>query len=70
MGSDVAFLFLGETLLLPHLFPILDALASGPAAPRIDAWVSTSLHVRLIEGWLDSSAAAAVSLRQIGRAHV
>ena len=26
MRTDVAFLFLGETLLIPHLYPVLEAL--------------------------------------------
>ena len=64
MTTDVAFLFLGETLLIPHLFPVLEAMAAtatGPATGpgpglrpglRIDAWVATSMHEGLIRGWL------------------
>ena len=52
MTTDVAFLFLGETLLIPHLFPVLEALAASEPALRIDAWVATSMHEDLIRGWL------------------
>ncbi|GAA0662113.1 hypothetical protein FHT00_003287 [Sphingomonas insulae] len=52
MASDVAFLFLGETLLIPHLFPVLEALAAAEPTWRIDAWVATSMHEALIGGWL------------------
>lgn len=52
MRTDVAFLFLGETLLIPHLFPVLEALAQESPALRIDAWVATSMHATLLETWL------------------
>lgn len=52
MTTDVAFLFLGETLLIPHLFPVLEALAAAEPGLRIDAWVATSMHEALIGGWL------------------
>lgn len=53
MRDRVAFLFLGETLLIPHLFPIVEALADrAPDLPQ-DLWVSTSMHEALIGGWLD-----------------
>ena len=45
----VAFLFLGETLLIPHLWPIAEALARRGVA--VDAWVATSMHEALIGGW-------------------
>jgi hypothetical protein len=48
----VAFLFLGETLLIPHLYPIAEALARRGDAVAIDLWVSTSVHEALIAGWL------------------
>jgi len=50
--TDVAFLFLGETLLIPHLYPVLEALADGAPGLGIDVWVATSMHERLIGGWL------------------
>lgn len=50
--TDVAFLFLGETLLIPHLFPVLEALAEAAPGLRIDAWVATSMHEALIRDWL------------------
>ncbi len=46
----VAFLFLGETLLIPHLFPIVEALAREPGI-AIDLWVATSVHEALLTGW-------------------
>ncbi len=48
----VAFLFLGETLLIPHLYPIVEALAD--LAPDLDTecWAATSVHEGLIAGWL------------------
>jgi hypothetical protein len=52
MTGPVAFLFLGETLLIPHLFPIVEALAEASDVP-IDVWVSTSVHEALLEGWIE-----------------
>ncbi len=49
--TDVAFLFLGETLLIPHLYPILEALAERDPALRIDAWVATSVHEAMLARW-------------------
>lgn len=48
----VAFLFLGETLLIPHLYPIVEALAAEAPALDIECWVSTSVHEGLLTGWL------------------
>lgn len=48
----VAFLFLGETLLIPHLYPIVEALAEEAPDLRIDCWVSTSVHAGLLAEWL------------------
>jgi hypothetical protein len=54
----VAFLFLGETLLIPHLYPILEALSrQGPNA-AIDAWVATSVHEALLARWLTQAGLA------------
>lgn len=50
--GKVAFLFLGEMLLVPHLWPIVDALARRRPDLPIDLWVSTSVHEALIGGWL------------------
>lgn len=47
----IAFLFLGETLLIPHLYPIVEALAHKDLGVSIDLWVSTSIHERLLERW-------------------
>ena len=61
----IAFLFLGETLLIPHLYPILEALADAPEV-AIEAWVATSVHERLIAGWLaDAGLAGRVALRRV-----
>lgn len=51
MKRKAAFLFLGETLLIPHLYPIVEALVI--AAPRlpIDLWVSTTVHEALLDSW-------------------
>jgi hypothetical protein len=45
-------LFLGETLLIPHLYPIVEALARRMPTLRIECWVATSVHEGLIAGWL------------------
>jgi hypothetical protein len=50
--APVAFLFLGETLLVPHLYPIVEALAALAPDLAIDCWVSTSVHEGLLAGWL------------------
>ena len=50
-GAPVAFLFLGETLLIPHLFPIVEALADLRPDLPLDLWVSTSTHEQLLAGW-------------------
>lgn len=49
--APVAFLFLGETLLIPHLFPIVEALADARADLPLDLWVATSRHEQLLTGW-------------------
>lgn len=51
MSGRVAFLFLGETLLIPHLYPIVEALAGGSDV-AIDLWVGTSVHEKLLSGWI------------------
>ncbi|WP_022684304.1 glycosyl transferase [Sphingobium bisphenolivorans] len=50
MKGPVAFLFLGETLLIPHLYPIVEALAGLSDVP-IDLWASTSVHEELLARW-------------------
>lgn len=49
--TPVAFLFLGETLLIPHLWPIVEALAAAAPEVAIDCIVATSLHEALLAGW-------------------
>ncbi|TXC69720.1 hypothetical protein FSB78_01140 [Sphingomonas ginsenosidivorax] len=51
MHRKVAFLFLGETLLIPHLYPIVEALAAADPALPIELWASTSMHAALLERW-------------------
>ena len=51
----IAFLFLGETLLIPHLYPIVPALAALAPEASIDCWVATSVHEALIGGWIDAA---------------
>ena len=52
MRTDVAFLFLGETLLIPHLYPVLESLVEQAPGRRVDIWVATSMHEGLVRGWL------------------
>ena len=52
MRTPVAFLFLGETLLIPHLYPILEALAEARPDLPFDAWVATTVHETLLTRWL------------------
>jgi hypothetical protein len=52
MKRKVAFLFLGETLLIPHLYPIVEALAAAEPDLPIELWVSTSMHEALLGGWI------------------
>jgi len=49
---SVAFLFLGETLLIPHMFPIVEALTRAEPNLDIELWVSTSMHEALLGGWI------------------
>ncbi len=51
MHRKVAFLFLGETLLIPHLYPMVEALAAANPALPIELWASTSMHEALLERW-------------------
>lgn len=47
--AQVNFLWLGETLLFPHIWPIVDRLARCRKDIIIDLWVSTDAHEALIE---------------------
>lgn len=62
--ADVAFLFLGEMLLVPHLWPIVEALARARPDLSIDLWISTSAHEALIGGWLQSGGHGNVHMRR------
>ena len=46
--ADVSFLFLGETLLVPHLWPVVDVLATLHPEFTIDVWVGNPEVERLI----------------------
>ncbi|HEX7656159.1 MAG TPA: hypothetical protein VF404_04105 [Sphingomonas sp.] len=64
MKRKVAFLFLGETLLIPHLYPIVEALAAAAPDLPIDLWVSTSVHEALLERWLREDGASNARIRR------
>lgn len=64
MTRPIAFLFLGETLLIPHLYPIVEALAAAAPELPIDLWVSTSVHEALIGRWLAETGIASARLRR------
>jgi hypothetical protein len=64
MRRAVAFLFLGETLLIPHLYPIVEALAAEAPDVPIDLWVSTSMHERLLGRWTAALGHSALSIRR------
>ncbi|HEU4959728.1 MAG TPA: hypothetical protein VFT56_04915 [Sphingomonas sp.] len=64
MTRRVAFLFLGETLLIPHLYPIVEALAAVEPTLPIDLWISTSIHERLLGRWIETLGPNAVRLRR------
>lgn len=63
MRRPVAFLFLGETLLIPHLYPIVEALAGLSSVP-IDLWVSTSVHEELLARWTKELGNPAIRIRR------
>lgn len=63
MRGPVAFLFLGETFLIPHLFPVVEALARQPDL-RIDLWVSTSVHEQLLHDWTAGLGPALIRIRR------
>lgn len=62
MTRRVAFLFLGETLLIPHLFPIVEALAAADATLPIDCWIASGRHEELLTPWI--AALPSVRLRR------
>jgi len=49
--SDVTFFWLGETLLIPHLWPIITAMAKLRPDLSIDIWISTSAHEDLLKSF-------------------
>lgn len=63
MKGPVAFFFLGETLLIPHLYPVVEALAAHPEV-QIDLWVSTSVHETLLRQWTATLGPAPIRIRR------
>lgn len=63
MRGPVAFLFLGETLLIPHLYPVVEALAEQDDL-CIDLWVSTSVHEDLLRKWTAGLGPAKIRIRR------
>jgi len=61
--GPVAFFFLGETLLIPHLYPVVEELAKQPDL-AIDLWVSTSVHEELLRGWTTGLGPAHIRIRR------
>ena len=60
----VSFLFLGETLLMPHLYPVLESLARAAPQLPIDAWVATQTHEVLIGNWIAQAGLGSVRIRR------
>ena len=63
-SGPVAFLFLGETLLVPHLWPIVEALAALAPDVRQDVWVSTSVHEKMLLDWTAPLANPRIRIRR------
>ncbi len=61
--GPVAFFFLGETLLIPHLYPVVEALAKHSGID-IDLWVSTSVHEKLLADWSAGLGPAYIRIRR------
>ena len=61
---SVAFLFLGETLLIPHMFPIVEALAQAEPDLDIALWVSTSMHEALLGNWVQALNSRKIRIRR------
>jgi len=64
MRGPVAFFFLGETLLIPHLYPVVEGLAAQPDL-TIDLWVSTSVHENLLRAWTAKLGPAQIRIRRV-----
>jgi hypothetical protein len=63
-GGSVAFLFLGELFLIPHLLPIAVALAQRPNPPRITLFVISSVHEEIVAAALAKLKITGVALRR------
>ncbi|MEJ0100913.1 MAG: hypothetical protein WDO12_14895 [Pseudomonadota bacterium] len=66
MKGPVAFLFLGETLLIPHLYPVVEELARQDDL-IIDLWVVTSVHEELLRKWSKDLGPAHIRIRRAPR---
>lgn len=62
--GPVAFLFLGETLLVPHLYPIVEALATLRPTMRIDLWTGSSTTEAMLRARLPSCTGTTVRVRR------
>ena len=62
--GTVAFLFLGELFLIPHLLPIACALARLPAPPLITLFVITSIHEEILREALAKAGIGYVTVRR------
>ncbi len=61
--GPVAFFFLGETLLIPHLYPVVEELARQEDLV-IDLWVITSVHEELLRKWSTDLGPARIRIRR------
>ncbi|MCC2976569.1 hypothetical protein LK533_07760 [Sphingomonas sp. PL-96] len=61
----VAFLFLGELFLIPHLLPIAAALARRANPPRIRLYVATSVHEEILIEALAKLRLSQVEIRRV-----
>ncbi len=62
--APVAFLFLGETLLVPHLYPIVEALAELDPSLPIDLWVGERAVEIMLRERLEAFSGGSVRLRR------
>lgn len=62
--ASIAFLFLGETLLIPHLWPIAEALAAEAPDCAIDLWAATSAHEALLAQFVGERSSNGLRVRQ------
>ena len=51
MIRKIGFLLLGETLLVPHIFPIVEAVAARAPDVDVDLWIANAALERLVQPW-------------------